>query len=109
MAAELATITNKTEDVVCYSPMMITTNGVWQGENPLDFALPLFILQLTLVVILTRILVLILKPFRQPRVIAEILVSFIIFSSIYVVAFSISIRHNIFVLENLAYIMFAKQ
>ncbi|PHT45558.1 Cation/H(+) antiporter 15 [Capsicum baccatum] len=73
MAAELATITNKTEDVVCYSPMMITTNGVWQGENPLDFALPLFILQLTLVVILTRILVLILKPFRQPRVIAEIL------------------------------------
>ncbi|KAL2347227.1 hypothetical protein Fmac_001227 [Flemingia macrophylla] len=52
---------------------MITTNGVWQGDNPLDYSLPLFILQLALVVLATRIFVFILKPFRQPRVIAEIL------------------------------------
>lgn len=68
--------TNKTDDyIVCYAPTMITTNGVWQGDNPLDYSLPLFILQLTLVVIATRIFVFILKPFRQPRVIAEVLVS----------------------------------
>ncbi|WMV34519.1 hypothetical protein MTR67_027904 [Solanum verrucosum] len=74
MATDVVTVGNKTEEnIVCYSPSMITTNGVWQGENPLDYALPLFILQLTLVVIFTRILVFILKPFRQPRVIAEIL------------------------------------
>jgi len=67
---------NKTDDyIVCYAPTMITTNGVWQGDNPLDYSLPLFILQLTLVVIATRIFVFILKPFRQPRVIAEVLVS----------------------------------
>ncbi|XP_009776809.1 cation/H(+) antiporter 15-like [Nicotiana tabacum] len=65
---------NKTEDtIVCYAPMMITTNGIWQGDNPLDYSLPLFILQLTLVVVITRLLVYILKPLRQPRVIAEIL------------------------------------
>lgn len=76
MATEVVTSGNKTEEnIVCYSPSMITTNGVWQGENPLDYALPLFLLQLTLVVVFTRILVFMLKPFRQPRVIAEILVS----------------------------------
>lgn len=67
---------NQTDDIVCYAPSMITTNGIWQGENPLNYALPLFILQVTLVVIATRIFVFILKPIRQPRVIAEILVSF---------------------------------
>ncbi|GAB2283156.1 Cation/H(+) antiporter 15 [Dionaea muscipula] len=65
---------NKTNTtIVCYAPTMITTNGIWQGDNPLDYSLPLFILQLTLVVVTTRILVFMLKPLRQPRVIAEIL------------------------------------
>ncbi|XP_073047659.1 cation/H(+) antiporter 15-like [Primulina eburnea] len=65
---------NKTEDtIVCYAPTMITTNGIWQGDNPLDYSLPLFILQLALVVVVTRILVFALKPFHQPRVISEIL------------------------------------
>ncbi|MFQ6647529.1 hypothetical protein Gotur_021794 [Gossypium turneri] len=68
------TVANKSDDtVVCYSPTMITTNGVWQGDNPLDYSLPLFILQLTLVVVTTRLLVFILKPLRQPRVVSEIL------------------------------------
>ncbi|AET04756.1 putative cation/H+ exchanger, rossmann-like alpha/beta/alpha sandwich [Medicago truncatula] len=61
------------DEMVCYSPTMITTNGIWQGDNPLDYSLPLFILQVILVVIATRIFVFILKPIRQPRVIAEIL------------------------------------
>ncbi|TKY73824.1 Cation/H(+) antiporter 15 [Spatholobus suberectus] len=65
---------NKTDDyIVCYAPTMVTTNGVWQGDNPLNYSLPLFIFQLTLVVVATRIFVFILKPFRQPRVIAEVL------------------------------------
>ncbi|XP_062147774.1 cation/H(+) antiporter 15 [Alnus glutinosa] len=67
-------LANKTDDsIVCYAPTMITTNGVWQGDNPLDYSLPLFILQLTLIVVATRVLVFLLKPFRQPRVISEIL------------------------------------
>ncbi|KAL7165109.1 hypothetical protein ACSBR2_040900 [Camellia fascicularis] len=72
--AHRATVGNKTDaTIVCYAPTMITTNGIWQGDNPLNYSLPLFILQLTLVVVTTRILVFILKPLRQPRVISEIL------------------------------------
>ncbi|KAI8530084.1 hypothetical protein RHMOL_Rhmol11G0027800 [Rhododendron molle] len=68
------TVANKSDSsVVCYAPTMITTNGIWQGDNPLNYSLPLFILQLTLVVVTTRMLVFILKPLRQPRVIAEII------------------------------------
>ncbi|XP_058749817.1 cation/H(+) antiporter 15-like [Vicia villosa] len=59
--------------LICYTPTMTTTNGVWQGDNPLDFSIPIFILQLTLIVFATRLFVFILKPFHQPRVIAEIL------------------------------------
>lgn len=67
---------NSTDDyIVCYAPTMVTTNGIWQGDNPLAYSLPIFILQLTLVVAATRIFVFILKPLRQPRVIAEIMVS----------------------------------
>lgn len=55
--------------------MKATSNGVFQGDNPLDFALPLAILQICLVVALTRILAYFLRPLRQPRVIAEIVVS----------------------------------
>ena len=59
----------------CPSPMKATSNGVFQGDHPLDYALPLAILQICLVVALTRILAFLLRPLRQPRVIAEIVVS----------------------------------
>ncbi|KAK8986819.1 hypothetical protein V6N11_037745 [Hibiscus sabdariffa] len=67
--------TNSTTSSHCPSPMKATSNGVFQGDNPLDFALPLAILQICLVVALTRILAFLIKPLRQPRVIAEIVVS----------------------------------
>lgn len=75
MKEQVSTANVTEETIVCYAPNMITTNGVWQGDNPLDYSLPLFILQLTLVVVTTRALVFVLKPFRQPRVISEIVVS----------------------------------
>ncbi|KAI7989683.1 Cation/H(+) antiporter 18 [Camellia lanceoleosa] len=57
----------------CPEPMKATSNGVFQGDDPLDYALPLAILQICLVVVLTRLLAFLLRPFRQPRVIAEII------------------------------------
>ena len=77
MAQVLEPTNTINNSLVCYAPTMITTNGIWQGDNPLDYSLPLFILQLTLIVVTTRALVFLLKPFRQPRVIAEILVHLI--------------------------------
>lgn len=47
---------------------------VFSKENPLDFALPLAILQLVIVIVLTRVLAYLLRPLRQPRVIAEVIV-----------------------------------
>lgn len=56
-------------------PMKATSDGVFQGENPLHSALPLAILQICVVVVLTRVLAFLLRPLRQPRVVAEIIVS----------------------------------
>lgn len=53
----------------------VASNGAFQGDNPLDFALPLIILQICLVLVVTRGLAYLLRPLRQPRVIAEIIVS----------------------------------
>ncbi|KAG6600539.1 cation/H(+) antiporter 18-like [Cucurbita moschata] len=64
--------TNATATGVCPAPMKATSNGVFQGDNPLNYALPLAILQICLVVLLTRALSFLLRPIRQPRVIAEI-------------------------------------
>ncbi|CAD5171469.1 unnamed protein product [Musa acuminata subsp. malaccensis] len=57
----------------CPEPMGATSNGSWQGDNPLDSALPLAILQICLVIALTRFLAFVLHPLRQPRVVAEII------------------------------------
>ncbi|TVU17166.1 hypothetical protein EJB05_33183, partial [Eragrostis curvula] len=51
----------------------VASNGAFQGENPLDFALPLAIFQICLVLVVTRGLAYLLRPLRQPRVIAEII------------------------------------
>ncbi|XP_062095669.1 cation/H(+) antiporter 20-like isoform X2 [Humulus lupulus] len=50
-----------------------SSDGAWQGDNPLNYAFPLLILQTILVLFLSRFLTLLLKPLRQPKVIAEIL------------------------------------
>lgn len=63
---------NATAGQTCPSPMKATSNGVFQGDDPLHFALPLAILQICLVLVVTRGLAFLLKPLRQPRVIAEI-------------------------------------
>ncbi|CAK7356091.1 unnamed protein product [Dovyalis caffra] len=49
-----------------------SSNGAWQGDNPLDFAFPLLIVQTTLILVVSRFFAFLLKPLRQPKVIAEI-------------------------------------
>ncbi|KAJ4870819.1 Cation/H(+) antiporter 19 [Raphanus sativus] len=57
----------------CPAPMIATSNGAFQNENPLDYALPMIILQICLVVVFYKALSLPSKPLKQPRVIAEII------------------------------------
>ncbi|XP_078444501.1 cation/H+ exchanger 19 [Wolffia australiana] len=58
---------------VCPAPMKATSHGAFQKDNPLNFAVPLIILQICLVVVLTRGIAFLIRPLRQPRVIAEII------------------------------------
>lgn len=60
---------------MCPKPMKATSNGAFQHENPMDYALPLLIVQICLVVAFTRFIAFLCKPLRQPRVIAEVIVS----------------------------------
>ncbi|KAK4432373.1 Cation/H(+) antiporter 20 [Sesamum alatum] len=50
-----------------------SSNGVWQGDNPLDYAFPLLIIQTTLILVLCRLLAFLIKPLRQPKVVAEMM------------------------------------
>ncbi|MED6173425.1 hypothetical protein PIB30_059187 [Stylosanthes scabra] len=55
------------------SSIKISSDGAWQGDNPLNYAFPLLIIQTTLVLFVSRTLTFLLKPLRQPKVVAEIL------------------------------------
>ncbi|KAI5067490.1 hypothetical protein GOP47_0018018 [Adiantum capillus-veneris] len=57
----------------CFPVREAVSNGVLQGDNPLKFALPLLIIQTTVVLLVTRTMAWLFKPFRQPRVLAEII------------------------------------
>ncbi|KAL0903254.1 hypothetical protein M5K25_027615 [Dendrobium thyrsiflorum] len=81
----MAAAGNATAAAVCPAPMKATSDGAWQGENPLHYALPLAIVQICLVVVVTRGLAFLLRPLRQPRVIAEIIVSSFCFLSVFLI------------------------
>ncbi|CAH8311046.1 unnamed protein product [Eruca vesicaria subsp. sativa] len=54
------------------SAVKTSSNGAWQGDNPLNFAFPLLIIQTALIIAVSRSLAVLFKPLRQPKVIAEI-------------------------------------
>ncbi|KAH9620473.1 hypothetical protein KSS87_016583 [Heliosperma pusillum] len=49
-----------------------SSNGILEGDNPLYTAFPLLIVQMTLILVISRLLAFAFKPLRQPKVIAEI-------------------------------------
>ncbi|XP_042478192.1 cation/H(+) antiporter 20-like [Macadamia integrifolia] len=49
-----------------------SSNGAWQGDSPLNYVFPLLVIQITLVLVIGRFLAFLLKPLRQPNVVAEI-------------------------------------
>jgi hypothetical protein len=60
---------------ICHSLGQINSSGLWFGDNPLEFSLPLLLLQLSLISIFTRSLCFLLKPFGQPTIVSHIVVS----------------------------------
>eukprot|EP00250_Pteridium_aquilinum_P003219 c13536_g1_i1 orf=65-2662(+) len=57
----------------CFPLMEAVSNGVLQGDVPLHFALPLLIIQIALVLFVTRSMAYLFKHIKQPRVLAEII------------------------------------
>nr|CAB3463059.1 unnamed protein product [Digitaria exilis] len=93
-------------DLLCLYPSKITMGGIWMGDNPIDFSLPLLLFQIILITTTTRLVALILTPLRLPRYIAEILAGFLLGPSVLgrvphfsVLAFPI---RSLFILESMS-------
>ncbi|KAG0479113.1 hypothetical protein HPP92_013832 [Vanilla planifolia] len=94
--------------LVCYNPTSTSTGGIWQGDSILDFSFPRFVVQLLLIVILTRLAGLLLRPLRQPRYLANILGGIMVgptgLGRIPWVARKLFPLPSVIVLENMAYL-----
>ncbi|KAL3506348.1 hypothetical protein ACH5RR_031730 [Cinchona calisaya] len=66
-------LTKLYDEISCHAETIYRFNGVWEGPNPLTPIVPLFLVQLTVAVLATRLLIIVLKPFNQPPFVAEIL------------------------------------
>ncbi|KAH7442332.1 hypothetical protein KP509_03G082900 [Ceratopteris richardii] len=64
---------NSSDAASCTHIMEAVSNGILQGDQPINFSLPLLIIQITVVLFVTRVLAKLFKPFRQHRVLAEII------------------------------------
>ncbi|XP_024377620.1 cation/H(+) antiporter 18 [Physcomitrium patens] len=51
----------------------VTSSGVVAGDNPLHHTLPLLIIQVMVIITVSRCVAVLLRPLKQPRVVAEIL------------------------------------
>ncbi|KAJ7955814.1 cation/H(+) antiporter 15-like [Quillaja saponaria] len=56
---------------VCFNKTTIPNHGIWQAENALANSVPIFVLQLVIVLTFHRICLIIFKLLRQPRIVAE--------------------------------------
>ncbi|GKU88563.1 hypothetical protein SLEP1_g2813 [Rubroshorea leprosula] len=70
------------ELLICYLDNITISNNTWQIVNPLVKSLPIFFTQICPVIFLIRLFMLLLKPARQPRFMAELLTSILIGRSV---------------------------
>ncbi|XP_058110652.1 cation/H(+) antiporter 15-like [Magnolia sinica] len=61
------------EKVICYPATQVTSNGIWAGQKPSSYSLPLLLMQISSVLIISRGIQILLKPLKQPAIISEIM------------------------------------
>ncbi|XP_008803384.1 cation/H(+) antiporter 15-like [Phoenix dactylifera] len=54
-------------------PIKIYSDGIWFNDNALYYALPVLLLQLTLITFVSRVLYFFLRPLKQPRIVSDVL------------------------------------
>ncbi|KAK6141814.1 hypothetical protein DH2020_024442 [Rehmannia glutinosa] len=59
--------------VICRVKQRNHPFGIFYGQNPLEYSFPLVLLQVSTLIILTRLLRFFLRPLRQPKVVSDIL------------------------------------
>ncbi|WOL08897.1 hypothetical protein Cni_G17650 [Canna indica] len=68
--------------LVCYPRNLVSTFGIWNGDNPFVYTIPLFLLQASLIIILSRLIAAIIRPLRQPKYVSELIGGFILGPSV---------------------------
>lgn len=61
--------------VICREKLSENLLGVFYGRNPLKSSFPLFLLELSLLIVISHIVRILLKPLGQPKIISEVIVS----------------------------------
>ncbi|KAF6145005.1 hypothetical protein GIB67_013356 [Kingdonia uniflora] len=64
----------------CYA--LSSTNGIFGEHSPLEYSLPLFMMQIMIILGTTHFFAFIFKPLRQPRVFAELIAGFVLGPSV---------------------------
>lgn len=72
-----------TVSITCQKIQDFHPIGIFTGDNPLAYTFSLLMFNLILVTTITRIVRILLKPFKQPKVVSQIIVSFFFSSYCY--------------------------
>ncbi|XP_075521880.1 cation/H(+) antiporter 24-like [Primulina tabacum] len=59
--------------VICREKRKNHPFGIFYGENPLDYSFPLLLLEVSSFIIISRLISFLLKPLKQPKIVAKIL------------------------------------
>ncbi|MBA0772366.1 hypothetical protein Gotri_007756 [Gossypium trilobum] len=63
----------RNEFTICYNETKPIVNNYWQSVNPMMKTLPIFLLQLSVVIAIGRVFMIVLRPLRQPRFLSQLL------------------------------------
>ncbi|KAF6161177.1 hypothetical protein GIB67_007818 [Kingdonia uniflora] len=58
---------------LCFMPKTSSSRGIWLGDDPLDYPLPMLMMQISLISVIILALRFILKPLGQPSIISQLL------------------------------------
>ena len=75
--------TGQAIEFICRATQGTHPLGIFYGESPLEYSFTLVLLEVTLIVLITRILAFLLKPLKQPRIVSDILVTSLSLSFLY--------------------------
>lgn len=62
------------EELVCQKQNMMTSRGIFMNSNPIKYSLPLLLVQMSVIIITSRVIFRILQPLKQGMISAQVLV-----------------------------------